>query len=419
MSIQQKIWTVSEFNNAVKQILENSFSDLIWVQGEIIGFDKQKNRKHIYFQLQEKDPVQEQVMSEISVIIFEGDKPKLREKLLAANVGAAFRDGAEVRVLCKVNVYSPRGQYGLIIKDIDTEFSLGKLAQAKEEIIKYLKDKELLDRNKKVPLALVPLSIGLITQVDTEGYNDFISKLQESNYSFQVSFYASIMQGQKVEQEVSAGLDYFNKQKRVDIIVITRGGGAKTDLSWFDNKKIAEKIAFSEIPVLTGIGHKTDYSITDMVAFSSQQTPSSAAVFLVDRVKDFLENINQVADDIVYSSENYLRFILEKLTETKTYLARESLLFLQVHKNRIQTIQENIVSNCKHFFKQAIEVINNYKSSIYFLDPIKTLQRGFSITKMNGKTIKSIKMVKKGQDISTTVSDGEIKSNIININYKN
>ena len=419
MSIQQKIWTVSEFNNAVKQILENSFSDLIWVQGEIIGFDKQKNRKHIYFQLQEKDPVQEQVMSEISVIIFEGDKPKLREKLLAANVGAAFRDGAEVRVLCKVNVYSPRGQYGLIIKDIDTEFSLGKLAQAKEEIIKYLKDKELLDRNKKVPLALVPLSIGLITQVDTEGYNDFISKLQESNYSFQVSFYASIMQGQKVEQEVSAGLDYFNKQKRVDIIVITRGGGAKTDLSWFDNKKIAEKIAFSEIPVLTGIGHKTDYSITDMVAFSSQQTPSSAAVFLVDRVKDFLENINQVADDIVYSSENYLRFILEKLTETKTYLARESLLFLQVHKNRIQTIQENIVSNCKHFFKQAIEIINNYKSSIYFLDPIKTLQRGFSITKMNGKTIKSIKMVKKGQDISTTVSDGEIKSNIININYKN
>lgn len=419
MSIQQKIWTVSEFNNAVKQILENSFSDLIWVQGEIIGFDKQKNRKHIYFQLQEKDPVQEQVMSEISVIIFEGDKPKLREKLLAANVGAAFRDGAEVRVLCKVNVYSPRGQYGLIIKDIDTEFSLGKLAQAKEEIIKYLKDKELLDRNKKVPLALVPLSIGLITQVDTEGYNDFISKLQESNYSFQVSFYASIMQGQKVEQEVSAGLDYFNKQKRVDIIVITRGGGAKTDLSWFDNKKIAEKIAFSKIPVLTGIGHKTDYSITDMVAFSSQQTPSSAAVFLTDRVKDFLENINQVADDIIYSSENYLRFILEKLTETKTYLARESLLFLQVHKNRIQTIQENIVSNCKHFFKQAIEIINNYKSSIYFLDPVKALQRGFSITKIKGKTIKSIKMIKKGQDISTTVSDGEIKSNIININYKN
>ncbi|MCD5397207.1 MAG: exodeoxyribonuclease VII large subunit [Candidatus Pacebacteria bacterium] len=419
MSIEQKIWTVSEFNNTVKQILENSFSDLIWVQGEIIGFDKQKNRKHIYFQLQEKDPVQEQVMSEISVIIFEGDKPKLREKLLAANVGAAFRDGAEVRVLCKVNVYSPRGQYGLIIKDIDTEFSLGKLAQAKEEIIKYLKDKELLDRNKKVPLALVPLSIGLITQVDTEGYNDFISKLQESNYSFQVSFYASFMQGQKVEQQICSGLDYFNNQKKVDIIVITRGGGAKTDLSWFDNKKIAEKIAFSEIPVLTGIGHKTDYSITDMVAFSSQQTPSSAAVFLVDRVKDFLENINQVADDIVYSSENYLRFILEKLTETKTYLARESLLFLQVHKNRIQTIQENIVSNCKHFFKQAIEIINNYKSSIYFLDPIKTLQRGFSITKMNGKTIKSIKMVKKGQDISTTVSDGEIKSNIININYKN
>ncbi len=414
MDIQQKTYTIFELNSAVKQVLEDSFSDLIWVRGEIIGFDKQKNRKHIYFQLQEKDPVQEQIMSEISAVIFERDKPKLRQKLLDANVGAAFRDGMEVRVLCKVNVYPPRGKYGLIIKNIDTEFSLGKFAKTREAIIQYLKNKGLLERNKKIPLPLVPQSIGLITQLNTEGYNDFLSKLRESEFFFKVKFYSSTMQGQKVEQEVCAALDYFNKQKDIDVIVIIRGGGAKTDLSWFDNKKIAEKIAFSKIAVMTGIGHKTDYSISDMVAFSSQQTPSSVAVFLVDCVKNFLKDINEVSDEIVYSSENYLRFILEKLTEIKAYLSRESLLFLQDNKNTIQTIQKDIILHCKYFFKNVKNATNNYKSNINLLDPIQTLQRGFSITKIKGRTIKSIKGVRKGQNMLTTVLDGDIKSNIIN-----
>lgn len=414
MNTQQKTYTVFELNNVIKQILESSFPDLIWVRGEITGFDKSKRKgyKHIYFQLQEKDPDKDQIISEIPAVIFNNDITQIWQKLQETNVAAAFRDGMEIKVLCKVDVYPPWGKYSLIIKDIDPEFTLGKLARTREMIIQYLKSRGLLEKNKEIPLPLVSQSIGLITQVNSEGYNDFLGKLRESNFAFKVKFYNSSMQGKNVESEVCTALDYFSKQQNVDVVVITRGGGAKTDLSWFDNKKIAEKIAFLQIPVLTGIGHKTDYTITDMAAFSSEQTPSAVATFLVDRVKNFLQNINELSVDIAYSTENYLKFALQQLKEIKAQTVRESLLFLQRDKEKIERTQVDFSLYCRDFLKSIRSTINNYKSNINILDPINTLQRGFSITRIWGKTIKNIQKVKKGQNMLTTVSDGEIESRV-------
>jgi len=412
MQTQQKTYTVFELNNEIKQIFESSFPDLIWVRGEVSGFDKQKNNKHIYFQLQEKHPDRDEVISVIPATLFNSDLRKVRQKLQEANVGTDLKDGIEVRVLSKVDVYPLHGNYKLIIRDIDTAFTLGKLAKTREVIIQYLKSRGLLEKNKKIPLPSVPQSIGLITQVNTEGYNDFLSKLRESNFAFKVKFYNSSVQGQNVEPEVCAALDYFNTQKKVDVIVITRGGGSRTDLSWFDNKKIAEKIAFSQTPVLTGIGHKTDYTVTDMVAFSSQQSPSAVATFLVDHIRDFLQNINEISIEITHSAHNYIRYILQELKEIKTQISRESQFFLRKSKEEIDRVWTDILSYCKYFLKSIRDAISNYKSNIDDLDPINTLQRGFSITRVDRQAIKSINKVRKGKNIITTVSDGEIKSTV-------
>ena len=410
--VQQKTYTVFELNNKIKQVVEGSFPDLIWVQGETAGFDKQKNNIHVYFQLQEKHPDKDEVVSVIPATLFNSNLRKVRQKLQEANVGEDLRDGIEVRVLCKIDVYPPHGKYSLIIRDIDPAFTLGKLAQSREAIINYLKGKGLLEKNKRIPLPLVPLSIGLITQVHTEGYNDFLSKLQESGFAFKVKFYNSSMQGKNVEPEVSAALDYFSKQGGVDVVVITRGGGAKTDLSWFDNKKIAEKIALAPMPVLTGIGHKTDFTICDMAAFSSQQTPSATATFLVEQVENFLQNVENLSKDIVYSTKDYLKFTRQQLKEIRSQVGRESLLFLRHNKERLDRIRVDIPSYCRELFRNIKDVIRNYKSHIDILDPINTLQRGFSITRVRGEAIKSINKVKKGQDLLTVVSDGNIKSTV-------
>jgi len=410
---QEKTYTILELNTEIEKILENSFSELIWVGGEIIGFDKQKNQRNMFFQLQEKSPDKDQIISKISAVIFNSDIKRILEKFQQANIGSELRDGLEIRVLCKIDVYPPWGEYKMIIKDIDPKFTLGKLAQSRETIVQYLRIKNLLDKNKKTFLSLVPQSIGLISKINREGYTDFISGLKKSKLYFNVKFYDTSVQGEKVESEVCEALDYFNKQKNVDAVVIVRGGGAKTDLSWFDNKKIAEKIAFMKIPVIAGIGHKTDITITDMVAFSSQQTPSTAAAFFVERINEFLKTLNSLKIEVIYNSKNLMKLERQSLKEVKSQINRESVFFLDKYKKELKENHDDLLFYCKEFFKNIREMMKNYSSNVSFLDPINTVRRGFSISRIKGRAIKSIKEAGVGEKMRTTVTDGEIKS-IIN-----
>jgi len=410
---QQKTYTILELNTEIKQVLGDQFPELIWVRGEISDFDKNKNKKHIYFVLQEKNPDKDQIISQIPATIFNSDINRIFKKFQEANLGNELKDGIEVRVLCKLDLYPPHGHYSIIIKDIDPEFTLGKLAQSREAIIQYLRSKNLLDKNKRTFLPLVPQTIGLISQLDSEGYTDFISELKKSKLYFKIRFYNASVQGEKVEPEVCEALDYFNQQKNVDAVVIVRGGGSKTDLSWFDNKKIAEKIAFLQIPVITGIGHKTDFTITDMVAFSYQQTPSIAATFFAERINEFLDKIDALSIEVVHNSQNLTKLELKNLTEIKKQINRESTLFLERDKEELKENRKNLLFYYKEFFKSIREAIKQCSLRIDSLDPINIIRLGFSVSKVSGKTIKSIKEVRGGQNMITTVSDGEIKS-IIN-----
>jgi len=409
---QQKTYTILELNSEIEQILEGSFPGLIWVRGEITGFDKQKGSKNIFFQLQEKNPDKDQIISKISASIFNSDIKKILQKFSQIS-DTELRDGLEIRALCRIDVYPPWGEYKVVIKDIDPEFTLGKLAQTRATIIKDLKKRGLLDKNKQLVLSVVPQSIGLITQKDSEGYTDFISELKKSRLYFKIRFYNASVQGEKVEIEVCEALDYFNQQRNTDAVVIVRGGGSKTDLSWFDNKKIAEKIAFLQIPVITGIGHKTDFTITDMVAFSYQQTPSTAATFFVERINDFLDKIDALSVEVVHNSQNLTKLELQNLIETKKQINRESTLFLERDKEELKENRKNLLFYYKEFFKNIRETIKQYSLRIDSSDPINIIRLGFSVSKVSGKTIKSIKEVKTGQNMVTAVSDGEIKS-IIN-----
>lgn len=331
-------------------------------------------------------------------------------------------------------MYPPWGEYKIIVKDIDPEFTLGKLAQSRLLIIQYLKNKGLLDRNKQLRLPAVPLSVGLITQKGKEGYTDFIGKIKESGFAFKVKFHNVSVQGEKVELEVCEALEYFNQKEGVDVIVIVRGGGAKTDLSWFDNKQVAEKIAFMRIPVITGIGHRTDFTITDMVAFASQQTPSTVATFLVERITEFLKAIDSLAVEISHGSRNLTKLDMQKLKELKNQLNRESVILLERDRKTIKELKNQInresvilterdkkiikenysdlLSYYNEFIRNIRETIKNYSSNISFLDPVNALRRGFSVSKVNGRTIRSIRDAKIGEGMVTMLSDGEIKSTI-------
>ncbi len=443
--IGKEIYSVYQINQKVKQIIEFNLPNQIWIKGEISDFDKRAKSKNIYFELQEKDKTGEKILSKIPCILFESNKALIRSRLIEGKIIGKDNkgmDGLEVCFKVSLNVYVPGGNYSLVIRDLDPMFTLGKLDQHREQIRKNLKEKGLLNLNcEKNKLPLVPLKIGLITQKDSEGYHDFLKRLEEEKIAFKVYFYQSSVQGKKMEGEIISGLKYFSEHRSsIDVVVITRGGGSKSDLRWFDNQKIAESIAFMPLPVITGIGHKTDVSIADMVAYLSQSTPSLIAEFLVKRVNDFLQNIQEKSTSISFITGEKIRFQEQKINHFLENFKNETKNRLQLTSQRFHYLINNIVHQSNHWLKSLQERINTlqlnvpqvscqvikkakektarYKMQLNILDPQNIFKRGFSICQINGKLVKSIKAVKLNQELTTVLFDGEIKSKIKDVSKK-
>lgn len=441
---QDKTYRVSEINKAVRDLVEQTFSYNIWLKGEISDFPKNPSAGHIFFRLEEKKSRENQTLSSIQAIIWRSKRAQIRNKLAESGVGKQLTEGMnglEVRVKGRLHVYWPGGKYSFIVEDIDPGFTLGKLMKGREAIKKYLKKHHLLQKNQKEnTLPLVPQRIGLITQEETEGYHDFLQELRNSQFGFKIFFHPAAVQGQKVEKTVLKALDYFENKKKVDVVVITRGGGARTDLSWFDNKKIAEKIARYPYPVITGIGHKTDTTIIDLVAYAAQQTPSSLGRFLVERAELFQQRVQNIKQDInLYISRDLklnqqklsnfcysLSTTIQHFTKNKkqrinylsTYINEQSMNYLQAARKDAENWQQSIQIYASQIVDRAKQKISDIKERVEISHPKNILKRGFSITKVGDKLVKSIEDIAPGQEINTLVQDGKIKSKIKNVFQK-
>lgn len=432
-------YRVFELNQKIKEVLENSFSQTIWVRGEITDFDRQSQHKNIFFQLQEKDRVQDRLLATINCLLQESVKPLLRKRLVEEGVVKQLKagmDGLEVRLKARVSVYAPAGRYNLIIEDIDPAFTLGQLEQNRKRIIDSLEKRNLIEKNKtETFLPTVVQRIGLITKEGSQAYFDFLKKLESSHLSFSIFFHQATMQGPRVEAHILKALDYFDHhQKDIDTVVIIRGGGARSDLSWFDNQKIAEAIAHFPKPVLTGIGHKTDISVADLVAYWAAPTPSSLADFITTRNENYLQGLEGLMKEINSSSRNAINEHFQRIknlqssiqssihkdcqraTQTlafsKADVLSQSAQYLKDQKRDILETQTMVTELMKNTLRKAEENLERYKDKITMLDPINVMKRGFSLTTVNGKILKSIRGLKPREIIWTYLYQGKIKSHI-------
>lgn len=413
-----KTYQVSELNHIIKETIEGSYPYPLWIQGEISDFDKNSKHYNIYFQLNEKDKEKNETASTIKCVLYESKKEIIRLRLREAGIKVAGMDGMNVRVRIRLSVNSRYGTYLLSIEDIDPGFTLGQLAQSREKSLNWLIQNNLLDKNKKIPLTSLPLKIGLITN-EGEGYHDFISKLRESGFKFSIYFYRANVQGIKTEREIIAGLDFFEEMNnKLDALVIIRGGGATSDLAWFDNRYIAEKIARSSKPVLTGIGHQTNISLSDLVAHQYFSTPTAVAEFLIEKIKTSamkLENyelgLNQQGKHIIASAYKQMDSLNDSLKNT----AKMICLY---QKDKVHLLYEQInYFSMSHVAKEKKRQDDlEYKFDL--LDPINIMKRGFSITKLRGKMIKDTRSIKENDALTTILFEGEITSLVKKIKNK-
>ncbi len=433
--MKEDFLSVSQLNQYIKDVIQSGFPQPLWVCGEIQGYDRNRDKNHVFFELVEKDPKSKEVLARIGLVIFSNRKIQIQQILQRSENSFSLKDDIEVKFLCSVDFYPPHGAVRLIVENIDPTYTLGKLAQERQRLIALLKEKGILDKNKQLALPLVPLNIGLITSHDSAAYNDFVEELRKSGYAFQVYLRNTLMQGKKTEKDVCQAIEELEKISALDVIVITRGGGSIAELSCFDSELIAKKIAACRLPFVTGIGHEINVTITDLAAHTFQKTPTATAQLIVSLVGNFLENLDtqfaalcELAEDLLKREKEDLKGIVLNLQEgTRAYLKdHQEKIFLLAQavtktpqsllKNKKQSLREEkelLLKVIKTRFEKQKNNLLHRQKYIDAVNPITTIKRGFSITRTkSGKVVRRTSDLKENEQLLTEVADGTIESQV-------
>lgn len=276
--MEKRFFPLTAITKRINELLEPAINKQFWVKAEISS--GRERTGSFYCDLVETD-TGGKILAKISCTIWQRDLSTIRELFKAKGMDLVLDNGTVVGFLCSLQ-YS--AQYGLSLRVIDADpaFALGEMELKKREIIERLQKEGLFEPNKKLPVPMLPLNIGLITSTGSAAYNDFIQTLTVSRYGFRVHLADAMMQGDQTERSVLRAMDTLCRLN-VELIVIARGGGSKTDLYFLDSDAIARRIASCPIPVWTGIGHEIDTSVLDFVANKYFKTPTAVAEELIGR----------------------------------------------------------------------------------------------------------------------------------------
>ncbi|HWH35216.1 MAG TPA: exodeoxyribonuclease VII large subunit [Acidimicrobiales bacterium] len=270
---------VGELAAAVTRAVAAAFPSEVWVRGEIDGLRPANASGHVYFSLCERNSRRGPTAS-LGVALFRTDRLRV-ERELRAWPGFALADGLEVRI--RGRVQHRFGRVQLVMSAVDPVHTLGRLAADRERVLATLAAEGLLEANARLPLDPVPLRVGLVTSAGSAACADVLAGLESSGFAFQVTLADARVQGTGAETSILRALHLVARQP-LDVVVVARGGGARTDLVTFDSERLARAVAAMPVPVLTGVGHETDSSVVDEVAHTACKTPTACAGVLVERV---------------------------------------------------------------------------------------------------------------------------------------
>jgi len=403
-----KSYSLQELNEHLRRVVALNAQDALWVRCEIAQLNE--SRGHYFMELVEKE---ETITAKASAILWMRSYNKLLREH-GRGIRKVLKEGMEVMLKLKIEFHEVYGmQY--YVEDIDTSFTFGKLALQKQAILAAFEKEGLLGKNTEIFLPAVLQKIAIISSESAAGYQDYLKQLEENVFGYVVDnqLFAAAMQGINVEEEILFQLKRIKKQKdKFDAIVIIRGGGAKLDLMAFDNEKISRVVAGFPLPVLTGIGHDIDESILDRVAHSSLKTPTAVADFIINHNLFFENKLMQMGSELSFLAQEKIQeqiFILQNVEQT---LQWQTEIFLKDTLQQISLLENEMQQNANSFFQKEEKKLSNLEAIFEVLDPEKIFERGFSLTSVDGKIIKSINDLdaKKEIEITTQLSDGIIKS---------
>jgi exodeoxyribonuclease VII large subunit len=449
-------WSVLEFNRAVEGALQDAFPGEFWIRGEIQGLARTRARKHWYFELVEKDPDGDAPLARVSIALLSWKRAGVEREMRAAP-GFELEDDVEVRIRCQIGFYPPWGKFQLAMVGVDPTFTLGQMAANRERILRILAQEGLLERNAKVSLPPVPQRVGLVTSIGSAAYNDFVDEIRASDCAFTILACDARVQGAETESTVVAAIRSLQRRD-VDVIVVARGGGSRSDLAGFDSESIARAIATCPVPVLTGIGHEIDTSLADVVAHKDFKTPTACADFLVDRVHAAMDRYEELWAEIADGALARMHAEREALTAAARGVATASRHAIRLRERDLEQLRGALAREARGSFRRAVERVrqagrrmrercglrlvrestrldyarnrlsparlrqpldrrardlDKMAATVRAFDPQRVLERGYALAlDSRGQAVKSVSRVRRGDALDLRVADGRIGATI-------
>lgn len=399
-----------ELNRLIRLTLNECMADAYWVQAELSEVREAYNG-HCYIELVQKAERGNTLLAKARGNIW-ANIYKMLKPYFESETGQCFTAG--IKVLLQVTV-EYHEQYGLslTVHDIDPTYTLGDMARRRREILMQLETEGVLTLNKELPMPLLPQRVAVVSAAGAAGYGDFSDQLLHNPYGFAFypKLFPAVMQGDRVEVSIIAALDMIAAERDDwDVVVIIRGGGATSDLSGFDTYPLAANCAQFPLPIITGIGHERDDTVLDMIAHTRVKTPTAAAEFLVAQLVDAADMLEQLVTTLTHGVNERMRREETRLTQLATRLP--SLFALtharQLHRieqleNRMRAALQQTIVNQTHRLALLEKVLEG-------ASPQLILQRGYTITRCDGKVVRDVASLPQGAVLTTQFADGEVKS---------
>ena len=398
-------YSLYELNEYIKRVMALNFQEAIWVRCEVS--QASHSRGSVYLNIVELEEGTEEIKAQASAVIWPRSYIFLQNKLKEL-LPYILEAGSEVLIKVKVD-FNERYGFKLVIEDIDPTYTLGQAEMARQRIIERLKKERLLELNGQRNMSPVLQSIAVISSETAAGYADFMAQLENNIYGYEIhaELFQVAVQGRNVESDVVEAFSEIQaNDKYYDAVTIVRGGGSKLDLAGFDNYNIGHAIAMCRLPVIIGIGHEIDSTVTDLVAQVSLKTPTAVAGYIIDRNMKYENDILGLGFEI---QENCLETVRERRAEVEhiDYMIKQSALNrLHTEKYDMNHLFNSLKVSAKNIIQHNLQYLDNTESLIGIVDPIKTLKRGFSIIKQDGVVIGSVKDLDTKKEIEIVMKDG-------------
>ncbi|HEY1464487.1 MAG TPA: exodeoxyribonuclease VII large subunit [Terriglobales bacterium] len=436
----RRVWAVKDLISAVRTHLEREYTDT-WVEGEISNF-RAHDSGHLYFTLKDEN-------AQLSVVMFRSQARLLR-----------FRpdNGMQVVVRGRITIYEDRGQLQISAEYIEPK-GAGALQIAFEQLKAKLQAEGLFESARKKSIPVLPRRIGIITSPQAAALRDILNILQRRHDTANILIFPAQVQGESASAEVSAGIRYFNRSHSVDVVIVARGGGSAEDLAAFNDEALARIVAGSEIPVISAVGHETDFTIIDFVADLRAPTPSAAAELVIQsrhnleeqlqtqhqrlekamryrllmgkqnlvelsqhgafaRIVDLIRRRQQKLDDLLYRFAHAERDILERQRRRFEVLSAavrhyDLRRILTGVRRELDSEVAAMSAGLRNFLLTKRLRLEQLSTQLEALSPLAILDRGYALVfDANGTLVKDADRLKAGDEITARLANGTIAATV-------